>query len=51
MGTSVTEAEAAGKSTTTVAQQHQTKVTLIGKVIASEYPRRHLVYFFHQGHS
>lgn len=36
MSTSVTEAETAGEPTTAVAQQHQTKVTLIGKVIASE---------------
>ncbi|KAG5826889.1 hypothetical protein H9Q74_003015 [Fusarium xylarioides] len=34
MGTSVTEVETTGEPTTTVAQQHQTKVTLIGKVIA-----------------
>ncbi|KAF5559814.1 D-arabinitol 2-dehydrogenase [Fusarium phyllophilum] len=37
MGTSVTEAETTGESTTTAAQQHQTKVTLIGKVIATNF--------------
>ncbi|KAF5579117.1 D-arabinitol 2-dehydrogenase [Fusarium pseudocircinatum] len=34
MGTSVTEVETTGGPTTAVAQQHQTKVTLLGKVIA-----------------